>query len=56
MDTELKIKQLQQAYNTLESHIKNKQSFYLDDPHCFKMKQEQIVILRQIVELEANAD
>ena len=56
MDTELRIKQLHQAFNELESHIKRKQSFYLGDPHCFKMRQEQTIILRQIQELEINAD
>lgn len=56
MDTELRIKQLHQAFNEIQSHINKKQSFYLDDPHCFKMRQEQTAILRQIEELEINAD
>jgi hypothetical protein len=56
MDNELKIKQLHQAYNELESHIKRKQSLYMDDPNCFKMRQEQTSIMRQIRELESSAD
>lgn len=56
MDKELKIKQLHQAYNELESNIKKKHSFYLDDPYCFKMRMEQTNIMKQIEELEASED
>lgn len=56
MDKELRIKQLHQAYNELESNIKKKHSFYLDDPNCFKMRQEQTAIMRQLEELESSED
>lgn len=56
MDTELIIKQLHQSYTELESHIKRKQSLYLDDPNGFKMRQEQNIILRKLQELEYSAD
>jgi hypothetical protein len=56
MDKELKIKQLHQAYNELESNIKRKNSFYVDDANCFKMRHEQSNIMRQIVQLESSED
>lgn len=56
MDKELRIKQLHQAYNELESNIKKKHSFYLDDPNCFKMRQEQTQVMRQLEELESSED
>jgi hypothetical protein len=56
MDKELKIKQLHQAYNELESNIKKKHSFYMDDPNCFKMRHEQSAIMRQLQVLELSED
>ena len=56
MDTELRIKQLCQSYNTLESHKKKKQSPFLDDPYGFKIRQEQNSIMKQVQELELSAD
>jgi hypothetical protein len=56
MDNELRIKQLHQAYNELESHIKQKHSFYMDDPNCFKMRQEQSAIMRELQLLEIRED
>lgn len=56
MDTELRIKQLHQAYNEIDSNIKNKRSFYMDDPYCFKMRQEQNAIMREIQSLEIRED
>lgn len=56
MDLELRIKQLQQAYSELESNIKNKHSFYADDPNCFKMRQEQTAIMRELKVLETSED
>ena len=56
MDTELRIKQLHQAYNELESNIKKKHSFYMDDAYCFKMRQEQNAIMREIQSLEIRED
>ncbi len=56
MDNELRIKQLQQAYSELESNIKKKHSFYMDDPNCFKMRQEQNAIMRELKVLESSED
>lgn len=56
MDKELRIKQLHQAYNELESNIKQKHSFFLSDENCFKMRQEQTAIMRQSEELESSED
>ena len=56
MDKELKIKQLRMAWSELESNIKIKHSFYLDDINCFKMRQEQTVIMKQLEELEFSED
>lgn len=56
MEKELRIKQLHQAYNELDSHIKKKQSFFLSDENCFKMRQEQTAIMRELQELEISED
>lgn len=56
MDNELKIKQLRMSWAELESNIKNKHSFYMDDPNCFKMRQEQTAIMRELQSLEIRED
>lgn len=56
MDNELRIKQLQQAYNEMGSNIKLNYSFFLDDPHCFKMRHEQNAIMRELKVLESSED
>ena len=56
MDKELRIKQLRMSWTELESNIKKKHSFYLDDANCFKMRQEQTAIMRQLEELESSED
>ena len=56
MDNELRIKQLKMSWYELESNIKKKHSFYMDDANCFKMRQEQNAIMREIQSLEIRED
>ena len=51
---ELELKELQTRHKTLDENIRRGYTNYLDDAHLGKMKQEKLMLKRQIVELETR--
>jgi len=51
---ELELKELQTRHKTLDENIKRGYTNYLGDQHLGKMKQEKLMLKRQIVDLETK--
>ena len=51
---EMELKELQARHKTLDENIKRGYTNYLGDQHLGKMKQEKLMLKRQIVELETK--
>ena len=51
---EMELKELQARHKTLDKNIKRGYTNYLGDQHLGKMKQEKLMLKRQIVELETK--
>lgn len=51
---ELELKELQARHKTLDENIKRGYTNYLGDQHLGKMKQEKLMLKRQIVDLETK--
>lgn len=51
---EMELKELQARHKTLDENIKRGYTNYLGDQHLGKMKQEKLMLKRQIIDLETK--